>query len=491
MSYPSQVRHSLVVLAFFACFVLAAAASAQFSDDPAANLRVADRTNEQVQPKVVPTADGGCYVSWFDNAAGGYDVYLQRLDANGVEQWAHNGVLVADRGFSSTQDYGLAVDTAGNALLSFRDDSGANVQIAAAKVDPAGTLLWGSGGILLTATSDFVAAPKIAGTSDGNVVVAWTQDTDVVAVKLDPNGAPLWAAPVTLAPASGSFSLADVQAAESGHAIVAFVQSAGGPSPRHLWAQKLSSADGASLWAASHVKVLDSGSLQFGNFPSFLPDGSGGAVFGWYTSSPALQVRAQRILANGTEAFAHNGVEVSTDTSRLRVSPGFAWDPATSQIFLFWTELNSLQNQFGLYGQKLDAAGNRQWGATGKVLLPLGSTELTQVRALPSGNGAVVAWVETLAVSNQPIRASRLDGNGNAVWSPGTVSLKTSATGTSRLAAASSAAGFGLFAWSDGDFGDLDVLAQNLNSDGSLGSSAIFSDGFESGNVSAWSSSVP
>ena len=99
---------------------------------------VADRSGEQVQTKIVPTADGGCYVSWFDNSTGGYDVYLQRLDAAGVEQWAHNGVLVADRGFSSTQDYGLAVDTAGNALLAFRDDSGANVQIAAAKVDPDG-----------------------------------------------------------------------------------------------------------------------------------------------------------------------------------------------------------------------------------------------------------------------------------------------------------------------------------------------------------------
>ena len=127
MSQQSKVRRVLVLMSFLACFFLAAAAHAQFSDDPAANLSVADRTNEQVQPKIVPTADGGCYISWFDNAAGGYDVYLQRLDANGVEQWAHNGVLVADRGFSSTQDYGLAVDTAGNALLAFRDDSGANV----------------------------------------------------------------------------------------------------------------------------------------------------------------------------------------------------------------------------------------------------------------------------------------------------------------------------------------------------------------------------
>ncbi len=469
--------------------LLAPAARGQWSDDPASNLVVADRSGEQVQTKIVPTQDGGCYVSWFDNATGGYDVYLQRLDAAGVEQWAHNGVLVADRGFSSTQDYGLAVDTAGNALLAFRDDSSGE-QIAAAKVDPAGTLLWGLGGILLTSTADFVAAPKIAGTSDGNVVVAWTQNSDVVAHKLDPTGTPFWGSEVVLAPASGSFAASDLQAAGSGHAIVSFVHSDG---PRHLWAQKLASADGASLWPAGHVKVYDdaAGSLQFGNFPSFLHDGSGGGVFAWYTSGPSLQCRAQRILSGGVEAFVHNGVEASTDATRLRVSPAVAWDPTAGEIFLFWTELNSTQSQFGVYGQKLDVAGSRGWGASGKELVPLGADELSQVRALPWGGGAAVAWAETVAFGNQPVHATRVDGDGDFVWAPAIVDLATAATGTSRLAAASSSAGFAIFGWSDGDTGTRDVLAQNLNPDGTLGGGVIFSDGFESGDVAAWSSSVP
>ncbi len=79
-------------------------ACGQWSNDPAQNLAVADRPGEQTQVKVHPTSDGGAYLGWFDNATGGYDVYLQRLDAAGNEQWAHNGVLLADRSFSSTQD---------------------------------------------------------------------------------------------------------------------------------------------------------------------------------------------------------------------------------------------------------------------------------------------------------------------------------------------------------------------------------------------------
>ena len=99
-------------------------ATAAWPTDPAVNLAIGDRTGEQVQPKVRATADGGCYISWFDNSAGGYDVYLQRLDPAGDEQWVHNGLLLADRSFSSTEDYGLDVDTAGNAVLAFRDENG-------------------------------------------------------------------------------------------------------------------------------------------------------------------------------------------------------------------------------------------------------------------------------------------------------------------------------------------------------------------------------
>lgn len=140
---------------------LAIPASAQWSTDPGANLVLSDRSGDQVQPKVATTDDGGAYVSWFDNADGGFDVYLQRLDAGGVEQWAHNGILIADRGFSSTQDYGLAIDTAGNALLTYCDDQGAFDQISAAKISAAGAVLWE---VQLTSAPDFVAAPKIAGT---------------------------------------------------------------------------------------------------------------------------------------------------------------------------------------------------------------------------------------------------------------------------------------------------------------------------------------
>ncbi len=468
-------------------------ARAQWPTDPATPLVVADRSGPQVQPKITSISDGGFYISWFDSSTGGYDVYLQRLDAGGNEMWPHDGVLVADRGFSSTQDYGLSVDIMGNALLAFRDDRGATTEITVSKIGPDGTLLWGAGGVQVSSGGLFVAAPRVTGTSDGNTVVGWTSENTVMAQKLDPTGALLWAAGVTLSPTAGAFSATDIHPSDSGTAIVSFTHQTGSfGSPIHLLAQKLAAANGASLWDADHVKVYDEagGSLQFGNYPPFVPDGSGGAVFAWYTNSPSLQCRVQRVLSDGTEVFAHQGVETSTNAAQLRVSPSAAFNPTTQELFVAWRELNTGQSQSALYAQKLDASGARQWTDNGSQLMPLTADEITNVTTLVVGDGALVSWVHTPSFGNDPIYATRVNGDGAFVWGPPIAELCILPTHSSRLVGVMGSEGFAAYAWSDGDPGD--IYAANLNGDGSLGYTAlVFSDGFESGDMSAWSDAVP
>ena len=65
-------RFSLDLLAALAAGSLPSLAPAQ-DCGPAMEVILSDLPGEQVQPKVVGTADGGAYVSWFDNATGGYE----------------------------------------------------------------------------------------------------------------------------------------------------------------------------------------------------------------------------------------------------------------------------------------------------------------------------------------------------------------------------------------------------------------------------------
>ncbi len=448
-------------------------AHAAWSTDPAVNLDVADRTGDQAQPKIAPTADGGCYISWFDNAAGGYDVYLQRLDAAGDEQWAHNGVLIADRSFSSTEDYGLDVDSSGNAVLAFRDDRFGSTRITAAMVDPAGALVWGANGIQLTSGAA-VYSPRIAGTSDGYLVVGWTEDAVTKLQKLDAAGAAQWGTDVVLADTgSANFSISDIHGSDAGNVIVSWVK--WGPQfydPKHLWAQKISPV-GATMWntPGPHVIVFDGDSLQFGNYPTFITDGSGGAVFSWYGTG-VLQCYAQQILTDGSEQFTHNGISVSTNATRLRVSPRASFDPDTGMIYVFWTETNSSQSQHGVYGQKLSSLGLRLWTTSGKELVPVGVPTRTFVNTLRDGDGAMAFYIESPSYGNDVIKATRVDGNGDFSWTGDIVTAGSLPSGKGRLNAAMSSEGYAILAWSDDRPGHLDIIGQNVNADGTLGYTA-------------------
>ena len=471
VSLPTSCN-AFSVLALAAALSLASDAQGQFSADPALNFSVADGGSDQILPKIEPTADGGCFVSWFGGIATGFDVRLQRLDANGVEQWPHNGILVMDRSFSSVQDYGLDLDASGAALLSFRDDSGTSVQITAQRVTAAGALAWGTGGVQVSNTTSFVGSPKIAGTTSGDIVVAWTEGSIARSLRLNGNGVPLWSVPVDSLPTTGNYFVSDLHATGD-NVILSIVHQVTTSffSPKHLVAQKYN-ATGSPLWGSAPVAVFDSGSLQFGNFPPFIVDGSGGAVFSWYGTGP-LQCYAQHILSSGAEAFPHNGSVGSSNTSNTRVSPSVAFDSATSTTYMFWEEQNGSQTQSGLAGQKFGAAGSALWGATGSTLIPLSSVEINWVRALCGSSGIFVSWHETVSFGNDTGQGAVVADNGSFLAGP--IAYASTPSNKTRLFSVLSTNGDALMAWSDDRVDSGDVLLQNMQPDGSLGNATAHS----------------
>jgi hypothetical protein len=459
---------------------LASAARAQWSSDPARNLPLVNKGNgnDQVQPKVLPLSNNGWYVSWFDADPNspppiGYDVYLQRLSPGGVEKFRHEGIRVADLGDSSTEDYGLDVDTKGNALLAFLDTrEGSNQQVTAAKISPAGKALWGKLGVQLTrGSSASNAAPKIAGTSDGDLVVAWTSDSNVVLQKLDASGHPLWGKGIVLSESGYNYGLSDLHAADEGSVIVSWIRDRGFGSDRYIYANKLS-ARGQLLWGKGHVKVFDNGSLQFGAFPYFVPDGNGGAVFAWYTNSPSLQCFAQHIRASGREAFPHNGAAASTNTANVRVSPAASYRATTDEVFLFWTEEDSNQVLNGVYAQKFDAKGMRKWGDSGLAVVPLGADQQIFVQNVQIGAGALAFWVDQPPLGSATIQATRLNGQGKVVCQQFPVSsppVSALPGTTARLSTGMVSSGLAAVGWQDARRGNNSIYIQNVNRDCSLG----------------------
>ncbi len=71
--------------------LLCTAAMGQWSPDSTENLTICDLPGEQVTPKIAGTSDGGCFISWFDQRSGDYNMYLQRLDYQGCPSSRRTG----------------------------------------------------------------------------------------------------------------------------------------------------------------------------------------------------------------------------------------------------------------------------------------------------------------------------------------------------------------------------------------------------------------
>lgn len=103
------------------------------------------------------------------------------------------------------------------------------------------------------------------------------------------------------------------------------------------------------------------------------------------------------------------------------------------------------------------------------MLRPVGTTTFTQVSTEASPDGAVVFCAEELAIGNDALLATQVDTFGDPLWSPATLTVSSVASDNSSLDTESSSNGVALLAWVDQRAGNRDVIAQNVNADGTLG----------------------
>jgi hypothetical protein len=440
---------------------------ADWSDDPVSNTPVAIAANDQVQPKVVEGPDGGTYVSWFDNRVGGHDVYLQRFDAAGNALWTENGILIADLANSSTQDYGLCSDGVGGCVVAFLDTRLGGVKVTATRVDENGDQVWGDSGVQMAGAGASQSSPRVGLAADGGIVVGWSDSAATALHRFDLNGIAAWPAPVFLTVSGAGLTLADIQPGDGTSVIVSMVRATGFAGAKTLRAQKVD-ANGSLLWGLGHVMVFSSGSLQFGNFPTFVSDGAGGAVFAWYTTGP-LQSWAQRVNASGAILWGTNGVSVTTTTTKERTNPSVAFDPITQRTYVGWIDHTPASSLYGVAAQAFDVAGSRLWGANGATILATQTNFGTrEMEAVLLDGKPTFLYVRDLAFNSGTLFAARLNDNGSPAWRGTSITLGAQAVGYSRVEARS--AGDHVVAiWQDTRNRGEDLFGDAILPDGSLG----------------------
>jgi hypothetical protein len=201
-------------------------------------------------------------------------------------------------------------------------------------------------------------------------------------------------------------------------------------------------------------------------------DNSGGIVFSWYGNDIGTHFNcwAQYMDGDGNLTMQANGVVVSTSQARNHMYPAPAFVPQTEEIVVYFSEQDLNQNQRGLYAQKFDLAGNRQWTDEGKQLIPLGDNDYSLPMANGINSNSICVYQDTeFGSANSTIQAVMLDGDGNFVWPQQFIDMSTYQSSKLHTVMAPYSFGQWVVAWEDERSTGRDIYAQNIQPDGTLG----------------------
>jgi len=465
---------------------LASGVLAQWTSDPTVNTPIHAGAGDQGVPLVRPTADGGAWISWADNSAGaGYKHRVQRLNALGEPQLPAGGIVINTRTSTQTNVYDLEVDASGAALVTY-DNGGIHLQ----RVLPDGTLAFGSAGLLMPGSATVSA--QVAPCGDGGSVVCWGSGATLNFRRVTAGGGlgTTWTFTET-GRAQVPSDMLGVGA--GGDFILLWVRAEGTNVVTSRKGLKIQKWDGADVQAWNGGVPVDvytssaspSRGIQVGYFPQLVSDGSGGAIAAWYDTGATRNAWVQHYLADGTARFPANGAAASAAdvSTELRLSASVAYHAADDAYTVAYETATPTQSAFGLRAQRLDSTGGMLWGGAGAEIMPTTGNHASFVSTNTAPDGdAIVTWLNyTGANGPMLVSATRLAAESGApAWSPAILGVSTNATSKGRLSVAKTHGSDMLVAvWADGAAGSADVLAQNINADGTLGAPTPGCDGID------------
>jgi hypothetical protein len=309
----------------------------------------------QNNPQITSDGAGGAIVTWHDTRSGNYDIYAQRVNASGTVQWPANGWPVCMA--AGDQYYPMIVsDGAGGIVVTWQDGRSVSAwDIYAQRLNANGTALWTTDGVALSTAAGHQWYPTIISDGAGGAIVGWMDSRsgnyDVYAQRVNASGSVLWTANgAPVCTASGDQYPPWIVPDGAGGVIATWQDYRGGNWDIH--AQRMN-ASGAAVWAANGIVLCSASGIQ--QNPQIISDGAGGTFVTWEDlRTGTADIYAQRVNASGAVQWTADGLALCAATGSQQV-PQIASDGAGGAI-VTWYDYRAGYNS-DIYAQSIDVRG--------------------------------------------------------------------------------------------------------------------------------------
>ncbi len=147
---------------------------------PANGVPVCGAANGQYLPKIVTDGSNGAIIVWEDNRSGNYDIYAQRVNSGGTMQWTSNGVAVCNAGNNQEKSH-MVSDGSGGAYLVWEDRRNHIASpnnyyfsdIYLQRINASGVAQWAANGLVICNQLGYQTLPKLTADGTTGVIVAW------------------------------------------------------------------------------------------------------------------------------------------------------------------------------------------------------------------------------------------------------------------------------------------------------------------------------
>lgn len=360
-------------------------------DWDSAGVAICTAIDTQQHPAIISDSSEGAIIVWEDRRAGHYQLYVQKVNAWGVIQWAVNGVALNSSALDQ-RNPAIVSDSAGGAIITWEEKQSTGYSdIYVQRISGNGIAMWGASGVSVCTKPDDQLVPQIICNQKGGAIITWQDnrfgDCDIYAQRIDSLGIVRWRSNgvVICSAASGQLRPRIIGDRTSGALIV--WHDFRSTTDYNIFAQRITAA-GTTVWPTDGLVMNNNQSGDQIN-PVIAPDGSGGAIIAWEdTRAGDSDIYGQRVNPDGTVQWASTGISLCS-------AAGNQFDPQIVGIYsggatIAWVDHRAVSTS--IFMQRVTATGLRKSDTNGTIVYAGDSNQINPVIISDGNDGSIVAW---------------------------------------------------------------------------------------------------